>query len=145
MDKKLQELQDSIIDPLKLTLTKLVMGKQQEDSLRSLLDLLRHLCISVFYPQTEVMSPTSSNMSSSQESLRINVPKLDDKGMNWSSYKLRLKSIIEAKRLVIFLKGKAKPPKPFRLNSNEQPIEKDGSLADEDDVEDLEEKIDFFQ
>ena len=74
----------------------------------------------------------------------FNVPRLAEDGSNWITYKERALTAIGARGLMRYTDGRAKKPKPFELDSKGNPIKADKSAATEDEVEELENKIDEF-
>ncbi|KAJ8581324.1 hypothetical protein M405DRAFT_751978, partial [Rhizopogon salebrosus TDB-379] len=74
----------------------------------------------------------------------FNVPKLAEDGSNWITYKERALTAIGARGLMRYTDGRAKKPKPFELDSSGKPIKADKSAATDDEVEELENKIDEF-
>ncbi|EGO30679.1 hypothetical protein SERLADRAFT_454969, partial [Serpula lacrymans var. lacrymans S7.9] len=69
------------------------------------------------------------------------VPKLKDDSSNWGAYKTRMLASVAACGLMRYLSGTARPPRPLKLNTDGAPVKPNGSLADEDDVEEYEMKV----
>ncbi|KAJ8580437.1 hypothetical protein M405DRAFT_711323, partial [Rhizopogon salebrosus TDB-379] len=93
------------------------------------------------------MSPASTKMDTTlpgTNSSLFNVPRLAEDGSNWITYKERALTAIGARGLMRYADSRAKKPKPFELDSKGNPIKADKSAATEDEVEELENKIDEF-
>jgi hypothetical protein len=93
------------------------------------------------------MSPASTKMDTTlpgANSSLFNVPKLAEDGSNWITYKERALTAIGARGLMRYTDGRAKKPKPFELDLSGKLIKADKSVATDDEVEELENKIDEF-